>query len=92
MLPKRSRAAKVVGLAATLVKEGEITVSEAKPLSGALRFLREGHFGRTGAVLLNALTDQEKASGPKIASRLRDWLLWWVDDLLATLPRSIYDA
>ena len=53
--PKAARVAKVIELAVTALRTGNLGIKEASTLQGVLRFLREGLFGRVGGRLLNAL-------------------------------------
>ena len=61
--PKQSRVSKVIEVGCAALGCDLLSVADARSLAGVLRYLREGHFGRTGASVLNALSDHIKMGG-----------------------------
>ena len=68
LAPKPSRVSKVVELCAEALASDSLPVLSARSLCGVLWFLREGHFGRTGATVLKALTDHVQLGCEKVAA------------------------
>ena len=88
LAPKPGRVSKVVGLCSEALEKDSLPVLSARSLGGVLRFLREGHFGRTGATVLKALSDHVQLGVEKGLQRdLRDGLEWVLCFLPIAPPR-----
>ena len=88
--PKAGRVQRVMAVSSEVLVKEEMSVKEARTLSGVLRFLREGHFGRTGAAVLKSLSDHANASSDLVIdSRLKEGLEWLLCFLPVAPPRII---
>ena len=74
--PKKSRVRTVMSVCMTAVVENRMESKEAKSLSGVVRFLREGCFGRCGARPLRELQEHGKRSSKVLTPKLKGSLKW----------------
>lgn len=90
LLPKPSRVQRVVEVCTEALVRDILPIASARSLAGVLRFLREGHFGRTGAVVLKALSDHVHMGVEKgLHPELREGLAWVVAYIPVAPPRVI---
>ena len=89
--PKVGRVQRVMAVSSEVLVKDEMSVKEARTLFRSCRFLREGHFGRTGAAVLKALSDHANGSSDLVIDRrLKEGLEWLICFLPIAPPRNIH--
>ena len=89
--PPQDKIARWSQIAIDHATSGRASHKDLEKLIGKLSFTQTSAFGRFGRTLLKPLHDKlkERPYSEQLSDRERDILLWWVQSLRETIPRTI---